>query len=68
MGERVDLTDGEGALAEGVVATVGRDRLEVDVQRRVSVAAGRPRIVVAQALIKGDRSQLAVVVSYSAAC
>jgi 16S rRNA (uracil1498-N3)-methyltransferase len=59
-GERVDLTDGEGELAECVVALVGRDRLEVDVQRRVRVDIPHPRIVVAQALIKGDRSQLAV--------
>ena len=59
-GERLDVTDGAGELAECLVASVGRDRLELEVQRRVQVAEASPRIVVIQALIKGDRSQLAV--------
>jgi 16S rRNA (uracil1498-N3)-methyltransferase len=59
-GERLEVTDGQGELAECVVAQVGRDRLELDVLRRVHVPAPSPRIVVVQALVKGDRSQLAV--------
>jgi 16S rRNA (uracil1498-N3)-methyltransferase len=59
-GERVDLTDGEGLLAECVVAVAGRDELEMEVVRRVTTAIPQPRIVVVQALVKGDRSELAV--------
>ncbi len=59
-GERVDLTDGEGLLAECVVASAGRDELELDVVRRLFTPPPLPRIVVVQALVKGDRSELAV--------
>src|SRR3954466_10369852 len=59
-GERGDLTDGRGTLAEGVVAGADRDRLEVRVERRSVVPVPAPRIVVVQALVKGDRSELAV--------
>ncbi len=59
-GERVDVTDGEGRLAECVVTSVGRDRLELDVVTRSSIAEPKPRIVVVQALVKGERSELAV--------
>jgi 16S rRNA (uracil1498-N3)-methyltransferase len=59
-GERVDLTDGRGTLAEGVVADAGRDRLSVRVERRTVLPAPAPRIVVVQALVKGERSELAV--------
>jgi 16S rRNA (uracil1498-N3)-methyltransferase len=60
-GERVDLTDGAGLLAECVVAVVaGRDVLELDVLTRRRSPAPDPRIVVVQALPKGDRGELAV--------
>ena len=61
VGERVDLTDGAGLLAECVVAVVaGRDVLELDVLTRRRSPAPDPRIVVVQALPKGDRGELAV--------
>ncbi|MBA9006905.1 MULTISPECIES: 16S rRNA (uracil(1498)-N(3))-methyltransferase [Thermomonospora] len=60
-GERVDLTDGAGLLAEGVVAAVeGKDRLVVDVLARHRHDPPSPRLVVVQALPKGDRGELAV--------
>ena len=59
-GERVDLTDGEGQLAECIVAAAGRESLELDVQRRSFTPRPEPWIVVVQALVKGDRSELAV--------
>lgn len=59
-GERVDVTDGRGELAECIVVDAGRDRLELAVSRRVSAAEPSPRIVVVQALVKGERSELAV--------
>lgn len=60
VGERIDVTDGAGRLAECIVAEAGRDRLELDVARRTDVPAPQPRVVVVQALIKGERSELAV--------
>jgi 16S rRNA (uracil1498-N3)-methyltransferase len=60
VGERIDLTDGHGLVAVGIVEVAGRDELEVRVQERSVVPAPAPRIVVVQALIKGDRSELAV--------
>jgi 16S rRNA (uracil1498-N3)-methyltransferase len=57
----VDLTDGAGLLAECVVAVVaGRDVVEFDVLARRRLPAPQPRIVVVQALPKGDRGELAV--------
>lgn len=59
-GERVDLTDGAGAVAECVVREVLKDALRLDVLRRYAVEAPRPRLVVVQGLPKGDRGELAV--------
>jgi 16S rRNA (uracil1498-N3)-methyltransferase len=59
-GERVDLTDGAGLLAECVVAESGRDTLLLDVLARHRQPAPEPRVVVVQALPKGDRGELAV--------
>ncbi|TNY35042.1 16S rRNA (uracil(1498)-N(3))-methyltransferase [Thermomonospora catenispora] len=60
-GERVDLTDGAGLLAEGVVAAVeGKDRLVVEVRARHRHDPPSPRLTVVQALPKGDRGELAV--------
>jgi 16S rRNA (uracil1498-N3)-methyltransferase len=59
-GERIDVTDGEGRVAECVVAAAARDRLELQVQRRTEEPEPQPRVVVVQALVKGDRSELAV--------
>jgi 16S rRNA (uracil1498-N3)-methyltransferase len=59
-GERVDLTDGAGLMAECVVTAVERDALRLDVLARHRQPAPEPRIVVVQALPKGDRGELAV--------
>ncbi len=58
-GERIDLTDGAGNVARCVVVEAGRDQLELEVHARESVPAPSPRLVVIQALVKGDRSELA---------
>lgn len=60
VGEPVVLVDGAGLRVEGVVAAVGRDVLEVDVLSRTETAPPSPRLVVVQALPKGDRGQVAV--------
>lgn len=59
VGERVDLVDGAGLRAAAVVTAVGRDRLELHVEQRTHEPAPEPRIVVVQALVKGDRTELA---------
>ncbi|WP_067461788.1 16S rRNA (uracil(1498)-N(3))-methyltransferase [Actinomadura macra] len=59
-GERVDLTDGAGLLAECVVAAADRVSLTLDVVARHRAPPPRPRLVVVQALPKGDRGELAV--------
>jgi 16S rRNA (uracil1498-N3)-methyltransferase len=60
VGERADVTDGAGALAEGVVASVGKDSVTLDVRALHAIPAPEPRLAVAQALPKGDRGELAV--------
>jgi 16S rRNA (uracil1498-N3)-methyltransferase len=60
VGEAVDVVDGKGTRASCTVATVGRDVVELSVVRRTSEAAASPRLVLVQALAKGDRGELAV--------
>lgn len=60
-GEELVLSDGRGASALCVVETVqGKESLELRVVRGWTEPQPQPRIVLAQALIKGDRSELAV--------
>jgi 16S rRNA (uracil1498-N3)-methyltransferase len=59
-GEAVVLVDGSGRRGEGVVVSTGRNRVEVDVAEVVEDTAPQPRLVVVQALPKGDRGELAV--------
>lgn len=59
-GEELMLCDGKGSLAACVVETAGRDTLDLRLLRRWAEPAPQPRLVVAQALIKGDRGELAV--------
>lgn len=59
-GERIDLTDGAGRVAECTVTAAGRDSLTAEVLRRFEVPPPRPRLVVVQGLPKGDRGELAV--------
>ena len=59
-GERADVSDGAGTLAQGVVTSVGKDTVTLEIQATRSVPPPQPRLVVAQALPKGDRGELAV--------
>jgi 16S rRNA (uracil1498-N3)-methyltransferase len=59
-GERVDLTDGAGLLAECVVTAADRAALTLEVRARHREPLPEPRLVVVQALPKGDRGELAV--------
>jgi 16S rRNA (uracil1498-N3)-methyltransferase len=59
-GERLDLTDGAGTLAECRVTAVAPGTVELAVLSRRTQPAPRPRLVVIQAIPKGDRGELAV--------
>ncbi|MGH3568715.1 MAG: 16S rRNA (uracil(1498)-N(3))-methyltransferase [Pseudonocardia sp.] len=59
-GEVVLLTDGQGALAHAMVQATDRDRVDLLLTRRSTLPAPAPRMLLAQALVKGDRGELAV--------
>jgi 16S rRNA (uracil1498-N3)-methyltransferase len=60
VGEGVLVSDGRGALLDCVVSAVEADGLVLHVEARRTVARPYPRLVVVQALPKGDRAELAV--------
>lgn len=60
LGESVDLVDGRGGRAECTVAAVGRDTVDLVVVRRTTEATPAPRLVLVQAIAKGDRGERAV--------
>ena len=59
-GERVDLTDGDGQVAECVVTRARRGQLELAVRQRRVLPVPDPVLTVVQAIPKGERGQLAV--------
>lgn len=59
-GEVVLLGDGRGGRATAEVSSVGGGRLSAVVTDREQLPAPQPRVVLAQALVKGDRGELAV--------
>lgn len=59
-GERLALTDGRGTVALGVVRDTARNELTVEVTDVRADPEPDPRLVVVQALPKGDRGELAV--------
>jgi len=60
VGEHIVLTDGRGVSAECSVESVTKSALSGRVLAVESVPAPSPRVVVVQALPKGDRGELAV--------
>ncbi len=59
-GERADVSDGAGTIAECVVTAVATGVVELRVQARHDDPAPEPRIVIVQAIPKGDRAELSV--------
>ncbi|HVX43642.1 MAG TPA: 16S rRNA (uracil(1498)-N(3))-methyltransferase [Mycobacteriales bacterium] len=59
-GAEVQLSDGVGGLAECSVIAAGEGRLELAVVGRRRLDPPQPRLIVVQALPKGDRGELAV--------
>jgi 16S rRNA (uracil1498-N3)-methyltransferase len=60
VGERADVTDGAGTVAECLVAAVGPGVIEFEVLATRAAPQGQPRVVVVQAIPKGDAGELAV--------
>ena len=60
VGEAVDVVDGVGTRASCTVAVVGRDTVELTVVGRTTEPVPALRLVLVQALAKGDRGELAV--------
>jgi 16S rRNA (uracil1498-N3)-methyltransferase len=59
-GEPVDLVDGRGTRASSRVVSVARDEVVLEVLTRAVEPVPAPRLVLVQALPKGDRGELAV--------
>jgi len=59
-GERVDLTDGAGQIAECVVIRTAQGRLDLRVVTRHTQPQPEPALAVVQAIPKGSRGELAV--------
>jgi len=59
-GETVLLCDGRGGLAHAVVDAAGRDTVDLTITDRADADPPCPRVLLAQALVKGDRGELAV--------
>ncbi|TCC38586.1 16S rRNA (uracil(1498)-N(3))-methyltransferase [Kribbella speibonae] len=59
-GERLRVTDGRGAWAEGAVVAASKGGVTVAVDERGSTPRADPRVVVVQAVPKGERAELAV--------
>jgi 16S rRNA (uracil1498-N3)-methyltransferase len=59
-GERADLTDGIGTVAECMVTAARPGELELTVLARRAEPRPEPRLVVLQAIPKGERGELAV--------
>ncbi|NJI61328.1 16S rRNA (uracil(1498)-N(3))-methyltransferase [Microbacterium oxydans] len=60
VGEPVTVGDGAGVWLTGAAEEVSPTRVEVRISDRVEHPAPSPRIVLVQALAKGDRDELAV--------
>jgi 16S rRNA (uracil1498-N3)-methyltransferase len=59
-GERADVTDGSGEIAECVVTAARPGELELAVLDRRAEPRPEPQVIVLQAIPKGDRGELAV--------
>jgi 16S rRNA (uracil1498-N3)-methyltransferase len=60
VGEHIALTDGAGTVVRGRVTEVDRGSLTAEVLEVSTLVAESPRVVVVQAVPKGDRGELAV--------
>ncbi len=66
VGEEVHLVDGRGGRAICVVAGLGRDTVSLTVRERRDDLPANPRVVLVQAVAKGDRGESAVTMATEA--
>jgi len=59
-GERIGIGDGRGRVAWGPVVHVAQSEVAINVESVTIAEAPSPRLVLVQALAKGDRDELAV--------
>ncbi|QSB04471.1 16S rRNA (uracil(1498)-N(3))-methyltransferase [Natronoglycomyces albus] len=59
VGEKLTLSDGSGHLADAEVTAVRKGELDLLLSHRRTIPAPNPRLIVAQALPKGDRGERA---------
>ncbi|WDF31892.1 16S rRNA (uracil(1498)-N(3))-methyltransferase [Arthrobacter agilis] len=60
VGERIDISDGDGARLGGVIAAVGAGTVELVIETTERDPSPRHRLVLVQALAKGGRDEQAV--------
>ncbi len=60
VGERISVSDGDGLIATGAVASIDGGVVTVEVEVAARHPAPVPEVWLAQALAKGDRDELAV--------
>ncbi|MEV7972223.1 16S rRNA (uracil(1498)-N(3))-methyltransferase [Cellulomonas sp. NPDC089187] len=59
-GERIDVADGAGLRLIGEIESVGPEGVQLRVRERVQEERSAPRLVLVQALAKGDRDEMAI--------
>ena len=57
VGEQIKIADGSGNWVSGSITEVGKKNLKIDVAQRGSAQAGKPELVVVQAVTKSDRTK-----------
>ena len=60
VGERIDVCDGMGNRASGLVQALGRDWVDVNIDSRTRDGKNALQFVAVQAVAKGDRGDLAI--------
>jgi 16S rRNA (uracil1498-N3)-methyltransferase len=60
VGEAIAVSDGQGNKARGKVSQLSKDFLELDVESLEKLERPTPKLVLVQALAKGDRDEMAV--------
>jgi 16S rRNA (uracil1498-N3)-methyltransferase len=57
VGEQIKIADSSGNWVSGTITEVGKKNLKINVAQRGSAQAGKPELVVVQAVTKSDRTK-----------
>ena len=60
IGEAIAVSDGQGQRVRGKVSQLSKDFLELNVESIEKIERPKPKLVLVQALAKGDRDEMAV--------